>query len=151
MSDTPKEFYLDKSDPAAWAAFGALSKQAGESARAAGLDDQLIELVCLRISQINGCAYCLKVLTKRAIKAGLSENRRALVSVWEESSEYSLTEKAALFLAETVTKLPCPEDRDFARTYARGVLTDEQYSAVQWLAISMNAANRISIMSQHPA
>lgn len=73
------------------------------------------------------------------------------MSVWEESSEYSLTEKAALFLAETVTKLPCPEDRDFARTYARGVLTDEQYSAVQWLAISMNAANRISIMSQHPA
>ncbi|WP_326503371.1 carboxymuconolactone decarboxylase family protein [Rothia nasimurium] len=57
-----------------------MSKQAGESARAAGLDDQLIELVCLRISQINGCAY------------------------------------------------------------ARGALTDEQYSAVQWLAISMNAA-----------
>ena len=52
MSDTPKEFYLDKSDPAAWAAFGALSKQAGESARAAGLDDQLIELVCLRIQQV---------------------------------------------------------------------------------------------------
>ncbi|ORC16033.1 carboxymuconolactone decarboxylase [Rothia nasimurium] len=151
MSETHQEFYLDKSDPAAWAAFGALSKQAGDSARTAGLDDQLIELVCLRVSQINGCAYCLKLHTRRAIKAGVSDARRALVSAWEESSEYSLTEKAALFLAETVTQLPCAEDRSFAQTYARGVLTDDQYSAVQWLAITMNAANRISIMSQHPA
>ena len=151
MTDLQSQFYLDKSDPVAWAAFGTLSKQAGDSARAAGLDDQLIELICLRVSQINGCAYCLKLHTKRAIKAGVSDSRRALIGVWEETSEYSPTEKAALFLAETVTQLPCAEDRNFAQAYARGALTDEQYSAVQWLAITINAANRISIMSQHPA
>ncbi|GAA4772305.1 carboxymuconolactone decarboxylase family protein [Citricoccus nitrophenolicus] len=53
----PLSFYLDKSDPAAWKAVGGLAAAAKNAAAAAGLDDQLVELVNLRTSQINGCAY----------------------------------------------------------------------------------------------
>ncbi|GAA1352027.1 carboxymuconolactone decarboxylase family protein [Falsarthrobacter nasiphocae] len=143
-------YYLDKSNPAAWKAIGALSKAAGDDARAAGLSPELVELVCLRVSQINGCAYCLHVHTKKAIAAGVSDQRRALLAAWEESDLYSDVEKAALRLAEAVTTLHPAEDRDFAQIFGYSFLTPQQYGAVQWLAITMNATNRISILSHHP-
>ncbi|QCU78800.1 carboxymuconolactone decarboxylase family protein [Citricoccus sp. SGAir0253] len=146
----PLSFYLDKSGPAAWKAVGGLSTAAKEAARAAGLDDQLVELVNLRVSQINGCAYCLHVHTRRAIEVGLDDQRRGLVAAWEDADVYSEQEKAALALAEVVTTLPGTEDRDATQMLSHAVLTDEQYSAVQWLAITMNVTNRISILSHHP-
>lgn len=115
----PLSFYLDKSDPAAWKAVGGLSLAATKAAETAGLDAQLVELVNLRVSQINGCAYCLHVHTRNAVEAGLTE-------------------------------LPELEDLQVAQLSAFAVLTPEQYSAVQWLAITMNVTNRISILSHHP-
>ncbi|GGH66963.1 carboxymuconolactone decarboxylase family protein [Rothia aerolata] len=146
----PLHFYLDKSDPSAWKAVGALSTAAKASAQAAGLSDQLIELVFLRVSQINGCSYCLNVHSKRATRAGVNAQRQALLAAWEETDVYTDQEKAALYLAETVTELPAKDERDFAQLFTHGALTDEQYGAVQWLAIVMNVTNRISIMSNHP-
>ena len=87
---------------------------------------------------------------KRAAAAGLSDQRRGLVSAWRDAAVYSEKEKAALALAETVTLLPGPEDRDACQVVSHGALSDEQYSAVQWLAITINTTNRISIMSHHP-
>ena len=115
----PLSFYLDKSDPAAWKAVGGLSLAATKAAETAGLDAQLVELVNLRVSQINGCAYCLHVHTRNAVEAGLTE-------------------------------LPELEDLQVAQLSSFAVLTPEQYSAVQWLAITMNVTNRISILSHHP-
>jgi alkylhydroperoxidase family enzyme len=59
-------------------------------------------------------------------------------------------EQAALALAEAITKLPEHHDRERERTRARKQLTADQFSAVSWLAITMNAFNRISIISGHP-
>ncbi|WP_129658935.1 carboxymuconolactone decarboxylase family protein [Rothia uropygialis] len=146
----PLGFYLDKADPGAWKAIGALSAASAESARTAGLDRQLVELISVRVSQINGCAYCLNLHSQRAKKAGVSEQRLSLLPAWQDTEAYTDQEKAALYLAETVTLLPEGEDRDFAQLLSAGSLTDAQYSAVQWLAITMNATNRISIMSHHP-
>lgn len=146
----PLAFYLDKSDPASWKAVGSLSLAAQEAARAAGLDDQLVELVNLRISQVNGCAYCLHVHTRKAIEAGLDDQRRGLVAAWRDADIYTDQERAALDLAEAVTTLPDLEDRDATQMLSYTYLTDEQYSAVQWLAITMNVTNRISILSHHP-
>lgn len=115
----PLSFYLDKSDPAAWKAVGGLSLAATKAAETAGLDARLVELVNLRVSQINGCAYCLHVHTRKAVEAGLTE-------------------------------LPELEDLQVAQLSSFAVLTPEQYSAVQWLAITMNVTNRISILSHHP-
>ncbi|MDI3331395.1 MAG: carboxymuconolactone decarboxylase family protein [Micrococcus sp.] len=146
----PLAFFLDKSDPASWKAMGGLSLAAKNAARAAGLDDQLVELVNLRVSQVNGCAYCLHVHTRKAIEAGLDDQRRGLVSAWRDADIYTDQEKAALALAEVVTTLPDTEDRDATQMLSHSYLTDEQYSAVQWLAITMNVTNRISILSHHP-
>ena len=146
----PLAFYLDKSDKASWKAVGNLSLAAKNAARAAGLDDQLVELVSLRVSQVNGCAYCLHVHTRKAIEAGLDDQRRGLVSAWQDADIYTDQEKAALALAEVVTTLPGTEDRDATQLLSHSYLTDEQYSAVQWLAITMNVTNRISILSHHP-
>lgn len=146
----PLHFYLDKADPAAWKAVGQLSAAARAACERAGLDAQLVELVCLRVSQINGCAYCLDVHTRRARKAGLGTQRLGLLAAWEETEGiYSETEQAALCLAEAATALPGKEEQDFAQLLAHGTLTEEQYAAVQWLAITMNTTNRISILSHH--
>lgn len=147
----PLSFFLDKSDPAAWKAVGGLSVAAKDAAAAAGLDDQLVELVNLRISQINGCAYCLEVHTRKGVEAGLDAQRLGLLAAWREAEAlYSETERAALDLAETVTELPGRDEQHVSQLMSHHVLTDEQYSAVQWLAITMNVTNRISILSHHP-
>lgn len=146
----PLAFYLDKSDPAAWKAVGGLSAAARTAARDAGLDDQLVELVNLRVSQLNGCAYCLDVHTRRATAAGLDDRRLGLLAAWEDADIYTDQEKAALRLAETVTLLPGAEDRDATMLLTHADLTDAQFSAVQWVALTMNVTNRISILSHHP-
>lgn len=115
------------------------------------IDPQLKHLVKMRVSQINGCAYCLHVHTQKGIEAGLDDQRRGLVSVWREAEQvYSEQERAALELAEAVTQLPELEELQVAQLSSGAVLSPEQYSAVQWLAITMNVTNRISILSHHP-
>lgn len=143
-------FYLDKAQPAAYKAAVALSEQAGAAAEAAGLDRRFVELVNLRVSQINGCAYCLDLHHRQAIEAGESERRLAVLSTWSETSLFSDQEQAALQLAESITELPEPDERGYVEDLARAVLGDAAYSAVAWVAITMNAFNRISITSHHP-
>ncbi len=143
-------FYLDKAQPAAYKAAVGLSEQAGAAAEAAGLDRRFVELVNLRVSQINGCAYCLDLHHRQAIEAGESERRLAVLSTWSETSLFSDQEQAALQLAESITQLPEPDERGYVEDLARAVLGDAAYSAVAWVAITMNAFNRISITSHHP-
>lgn len=147
----PLAFYLDKAVPEAWVAVGGLAAAARSAAVEAGLDEQLMELVNLRVSAINGCAYCLDVHTRKGVGAGLSDQRRGLLSAWREAPEvYTELERAALELAEAVTELPEQEQQQYVQLSTHGVLTDAQYAAVQWLAIVMNVTNRISILSHHP-
>ncbi|MGY2700903.1 carboxymuconolactone decarboxylase family protein [Nocardioides sp. HB32] len=104
------------------------------------------ELVRIRISQINGCAFCLRMHTRSAMDKGESADRIAVLAAWWESQYFSAQERAALALAEQVTRLAVPE----VRTWDDGSLTDEQASAVAWLATAMNAWNRIAITSHYP-
>ena len=145
-----RHVFLDKAVPAAYKAAVALSEQAGAAAEAAGLDRRFVELVNLRISQINGCAFCLDLHHRNAIEAGESERRIAVLDAWSETSLFSEQEQAALQLAESITRLPEPDERTYAEDMARAVLGDEAYSAVAWVAITLNAFNRISITSHHP-
>lgn len=149
--EDPLRFYLDKASPEVWDAMTGLRKAVAAYAKEAELDAELVELVSLRISQINGCAYCLDVHTRLAEKAGVSTQRLSLLPAWEEAGDvYSPQEKAALRLAETVTRLPEHEEQQVAQMLSHADLTDAQYAAVQWIAVVMNATNRISIMSHHP-
>ncbi len=147
----PLAFYLDKAVPDAWKAVGGLAAAVRTAAEEAGLDRQLVELVNLRVSQINGCGFCLDLHAREGAKAGLSAQRMALLPAWREAEAvYSEQERAALDLAEAVTELPEQEQLHYVQASTAAALTDAQYAAVQWAAMVMNLTNRISILSHHP-
>ncbi|MFL4474067.1 carboxymuconolactone decarboxylase family protein [Paeniglutamicibacter sp. MACA_103] len=143
-------FFLDKSDPGSWKALNAFSLKVKEAATAAGLGTRLIELLNVRISQINGCSYCLDMHGRMALEAGETAQRLAVLSTWRETELFDDLESAALSVAEAATVLPDSETRIAELAASRLVLDDAQFSAVQWAAIAMNAFNRVSILSQHP-
>ncbi|MDP9693898.1 UNVERIFIED_ORG: AhpD family alkylhydroperoxidase [Arthrobacter globiformis] len=147
---THSHIFLDKHHTAAWRALNGLGLKAKEAVLEAGLDEKLIELLNVRISQINGCAYCLDMHVADAVKGGESTQRLAVLPAWRDTAVFADHERAALALAESITVLPDARTRELEDAYAREHLTDEQYSAVSWLAIAMNAFNRVSITSQHP-
>ena len=141
---------IAKLHPEAYQATMALSGVIESAAEAAGLDKKLIELVKIRASQLNGCAFCLRMHTRDAVKAGETADRLAVVAAWWESQYFTDAERAALQLAEDVTLMS-----DHGRVPHRGVqpadhLTDAQVSAITWLAIEINAWNRVAISSHFP-
>lgn len=137
---------LSKQHPAPYALVAELDKTVVEAAESAGLDPLLIELVKIRVSQLNGCAFCLRMHTRDALAKGETTDRLAVLAAWWESQYFNDQEKAALGLAEEVTRLSVPARDD----WDNGALSDEQISAVSWLAIAMNAWNRIAIRSHYP-
>ncbi|WP_220793372.1 carboxymuconolactone decarboxylase family protein [Nocardioides stalactiti] len=152
MSQTPTDgpLYLDKAAPDVWAAMGAVKKQISAAAAAAGLAEGLLELIYLRVSQINGCAYCLDVHFQKAVRLGEDPRRIVVLQEWQETELFDDVESAALELAESITRIPSPADRGLTEDVAREVLGDAAYAVVAWAAISMNAFNRVSITSHHP-
>lgn len=141
--------YLDKANPDVYAALRAVASAASKAAKDAGLSARLVELVSLRVSQINGCAYCLDVHHPKAVKAGETEQRLALLPAWRETELFDETERAALELAEAITTLPTAEERIATEYRVREILSDAEFAAVSWVSISMNSMNRLSITSRH--
>jgi len=84
-----------------------------------GLDRRLIALVQTRVSQINGCAYCLHMHTKEARELGESDTRLYLLDAWHESSLYSPRERAALAWAESLTNIAATHAPDDVYEEAR--------------------------------
>jgi AhpD family alkylhydroperoxidase len=111
-----------------------------------GLPAALVELVYLRISQINNCAYCLDMHTRDLLKKGEKIERLALVQAWRESgSLFDTRERAALAWAETVTRVAETNVPDEAYQAARTAF-DERELVDLTIAISlMNAYNRMAI------
>ncbi|MFC4017437.1 carboxymuconolactone decarboxylase family protein [Micromonospora sp. GCM10011542] len=134
---------------AAYKALIALSSKVDEAAAAAGLDPLLVELLRIRASQINGCAFCLRMHTRDALKKGESPDRIAVLPAWEETDYFSETDRAALRLTEAITLVAQGHVSDEDFDAAADVLTAEQISAVAWLATVMNAFNRVSITSRY--
>ncbi|CCD89437.1 putative carboxymuconolactone decarboxylase [Bradyrhizobium sp. ORS 285] len=87
--------------PGLYDAILAVSQQAAK----AGLDKQLLELVKIRASQINGCAFCVQHHVLLAEKLGVSADKLNLVVVWREAPQFSARERAALAFTEALTKL----------------------------------------------
>ena len=142
--------FIDKQSPDAYRSMSAVAAEVAATAQAAGLDRLLVELVNIRISQLNGCGFCLDLHVRRALDKGETPQRLAVLPAWRDVDLFSPTEQAALALAETITVLPEHHDRERERSRARKQLTADEFSAVSWIAITMNAFNRISIISGHP-
>ncbi|MFB7778364.1 carboxymuconolactone decarboxylase family protein [Streptomyces bauhiniae] len=142
--------FIDKHHPEAFRALSRTAEAARAAAADAGLERILVELVNLRVSQINGCAYCLDRHTEAALREGETTRRLGVLAAWRDTQLFTPAERAALALAEAATNVVAPSVRAAATAGARDALTDEQISAVLWIAVCINAFNRVSIMSGHP-
>ncbi|KAF5990466.1 MULTISPECIES: carboxymuconolactone decarboxylase family protein [Streptomyces] len=145
-----QRIFIDKQSPKAYHALVQTSEAVRATAADAGLDRAVVELINLRVSQINGCAYCLNVHTRAALRAGETAQRLGVLAAWRDTELFTPAERAALALAEATTEPTDAAAQETAWTGARDVLTDDQISAVIWVAITINAFNRVSIMSKHP-
>ncbi len=117
-----------------------------------GLDPTLVELVKIRASQINGCAFCLHMHTRDARAKGESEQRIYLLDAWRESPLYSDRERAALAWTEAVTLVSQTHVPDAVYDQARAQFSDEELVKLTLLIAAINAWNRFAIAfrSVHP-
>lgn len=130
---------FQKAAPAAQAALLALGKCADES----GLDKEIIELVKLRVSQINNCAFCLQIHLNVARKLGLPQEKLVLVATWEEAGIFSERECAALAWAETLTHLVGHSVQDAAYEAVRRHFSEEEVTFLSVSIATINAWNRL--------
>lgn len=111
-----------------------------------GLPTELVDLVYLRVSQINNCAYCLDVHTRDLTKKGVPIEKLALVQAWDEGGDlFSETERAALAWAETVTRVAQTGVPDSAYQAARAVFSEKELVDLTIAISLMNAYNRMAI------
>lgn len=115
-----------------------------------GLDPILVELIKTRVSQINGCAFCINMHTKELRTLGETEQRIYLLDAWRETPLYTDRERAALAWAETVTILPNREvtDAEFAAVSAE--FSDLEVVALTFVIIGINSWNRLAIPFRAP-
>lgn len=147
---TDRRVFVDKQSPAAYRAPAATAEAVRKVAADAGLDRVLVELVNVRVSQLNACAFRLSPRTTRALRAGETAQRLGVLAARRDTELFHPRERAALALAE-VTTLPTDADaQSTAYALARSVLSEDEISAVIWVAITMNAFNRVSVLSKHP-
>ncbi|BDG10784.1 carboxymuconolactone decarboxylase family protein [Anaeromyxobacter paludicola] len=111
-----------------------------------GLHEGLVELVYLRVSQINGCAFCLDMHTRDLVKKGMSIEKLALVQAWREAGNlFSAREQAALAWAESVTRVAETGVPDEAFRAAASVFGEKELADLTMAISLMNAYNRLAI------
>jgi len=111
-----------------------------------GLPATLIDLVYLRVSQINGCAYCIDMHSRDLLRANVPVEKLLLVSAWDEAgSLFDDQEKAALKWAEVVTRVSDTRVPDEAYAEARAAFTEKQLADLTIAISLMNAYNRMAI------
>jgi AhpD family alkylhydroperoxidase len=148
-TDATTRVPIDRAHPQVYRAQIEVARAVRTAVADAGLDRALVELVNIRVSQINGCAYCLHVHVRDAQRAGENAQRLAVLPAWRDTTLFTDTERAALTLAESLTTLPDARTQEADYADAARHLSDEQVSAISWVTIAMNAFNRISVVSRH--
>ena len=114
--------------------------------RQSGLPPRLLDLVFLRVSQINGCAYCIDMHSRDLLKAGLPVEHLVLVAAWPEAGGiFGEQERAALAWAEAVTRLGDRGVPDSAFEAAAAVFGEKQLADLTIAVGLMNAYNRVAI------
>ena len=128
-------------------ALGAVHGYVGQS----GLPATLIDLVYLRVSQINGCAYCIDMHGRDLLKAGVPVEKLLLLSAWDEAgSVFSDQEQAALKWAEVVTRVDDTRVPDAAYAEARAAFTEKQLADLTIAVGLIGAYNRLAISFRVP-
>jgi AhpD family alkylhydroperoxidase len=110
-----------------------------------GLEQKLLDLVKIRASQINGCAYCIVMHTNDARKHGESDEWMHLLNAWDEVPIYSARERAALAWTEAVTKVSDGHVPDEVYEEARRQFSEKELVDLTAAVIAINAWNRVAI------
>ena len=111
-----------------------------------GLSAELVDLVYLRVSQINNCAYCLDTHTRDLIKRGVKIEQLALVQAWAEAGHlFSERERAALAWTEALTLLTEGNVSDDVFALARARFSEEELVKLTLAIVAINGANRINV------
>ncbi len=145
-----RRVHLAKSAPDAYQALAAFSKTVGRIAAEGGIDDRLKELVQLHASQLNGCAYCVRVHVDRGIAAGLDADVIAQIATWRDSGVFTERERAGLELAEAMTFIDEGGVSDEVYDRVGSVLSEAEYVALSWVIVSINSFNRIATAGRYP-
>jgi AhpD family alkylhydroperoxidase len=132
--------------PEAYAAMRGLQKYVNES----GLDHRLIELVEVRASQINGCAFCIAMHVAKARELGEHEERLHLLSVWRESPIFTARERAALAWTEAVTKLTGGDVPDEVYEFTKAQFAPAELAALTYAIVVINGWNRLCMSFRAP-
>ncbi|RUO31879.1 alkylhydroperoxidase [Aliidiomarina sedimenti] len=146
----PDRVNLGKSAPDLYQAVIELDRLASEAVNKAGIDEGFSHLLRLRASQLNQCAFCVRLHTRDSLASGESSDRIAVLPAWRETAYFSVKESAALELIEAITMISDGQLPDELYQHAADNLSKEEISAVEWLAIVINTWNRIAISSRYP-
>ncbi|MEU9447456.1 carboxymuconolactone decarboxylase family protein [Streptomyces sp. NPDC048277] len=139
---------LKKITPDVSAAMGSLHAAAVTAAQDAKVEPELLELVRIRASQLNGCAFCLDMHTKDARAQGETEQRVYALNAWRETPFFTERERSALELTEAVTFVADGHVPDAVYAGAAEVFDEAQIAALVWAATVINAYNRIAIATR---
>ena len=141
---------LSQAAPELYAAVAELERLASARAEAAGWARGFTHLLRLHASQINGFAFCLRLHARDALAAGESADRVAVLPAWRETNYFDARERAALALVEAVTRISDGQLPDTVYAEASAALSEAEIAAVEWIAVVINAWNRIAIPSRYP-
>jgi AhpD family alkylhydroperoxidase len=131
-----------KASPEGYKAFGAVYATLLKGS----LPKELIDLAYLRVSQINGCAFCIDMHSRDLLKSGLNVEKLVLVPVWHDAGNvFTARERAALAWAETVTRVPETGVPDAAYEAAAAEFNDAELTDLTYAIGLMNAFNRFGI------
>lgn len=141
---------LGKAQPELYQGLVNLNKQAMQALSAAGVSEGFTHLLQIRASQLNQCAFCLRLHSRDAVASGESADRISVVAAWRESDYFSDKEQAMLELVETITLIAKQQLPDEVYQRAKAILSEAEIAAVEWLAVIINAWNRVAIASRYP-
>jgi len=144
--DKHRRINLNRVSPKVYQAVIALNEAAAED-----LDPDLEELIKIRASQLNHCAFCLDMHNTDARKRGVSEQKLAVLAAWEEAGDlFSEQEQAALALTEEITDLTHRKVSDEVYARAAAAFSERELGQVIAMALTINAWNRIGVTTRLP-
>jgi AhpD family alkylhydroperoxidase len=143
-----ERFRYSKAYPDAYKAMLALSEAVAKT----GLPPPLVDLVSYRVSQLNGCAFCLDMHSKDMRARGETEQRLYMISAWREAPHlYSERERAGLAWAEAVTRLEDQQVPDAVYDMARQQFSDAELTQLTLAIVAINGWNRFNVAFHTPA
>ena len=144
----PVRVDFEAAAPGVYKAMAALDRAATRALDDAGIEPRLRELVRIRASQLNGCAYCIDMHTKDARKLGETEQRIYALPAWRETPFFTARERVALAFTESVTELASTHVPDADYEPVAREFSPAEAAALVGLLVAINAWNRIGVATR---